>query len=158
MSERPPMFKQPNDYRPFPSYKKAMMQVVAYRRIRGVIAAVLRRFELSTTQWMILSVLYESTTGLRITDIAHSVEVEVPLITRLSRTLKAAGLIENKAGLKDKRAKPLGLTVQGQAMITRVERELAQRTVRIEAGVSSRELDTYFKTLGTIMNNASPRP
>lgn len=151
------MFKQLNADNVLPTYKKMMMQVVAYRRIRGIVSNVLRRFDLNTTQWMILGVLYESTTGLRITDIARSVEVEVPLITRLARTLKAAGLIENRASLKDKRAKPLGLTEQGQAMIARVERELANRTERIEEGVSSREVETYFKTLGTFMDNASPR-
>lgn len=151
------MFKQLNADNVLPTYKKMMMQVVAYRRIRGIVSNVLRRFDLNTTQWMILGVLYESTTGLRITDIARSVEVEVPLITRLARTLKAAGLIENRPSLKDKRAKPLGLTEQGQAMIARVERELANRTERIEEGVSSREVETYFKTLGTFMDNASPR-
>ena len=150
------MFNQSNDDNPLPTYKKTMMQVVAYRRIRGIVTNVLKRFDLNTTQWMILSLLYESTTGLRITDIARSIEVEVPLITRLARTLKAAGFIENMASLKDKRAKPLGLTVQGQAIITRVERELAKRTEQIEEGVSSHEVATYFKTLGAFMDNASP--
>jgi len=151
------MFKQPHDDSPLPTYKKAMMQVVAYRRIRAIVTSVLRRFGLNTTQWMILGVLQESTTGLRITDIAHSVEVEVPLITRLARTLKAAGLIENMASLKDKRAKPLGLTAQGQAMIIRIERELTKRTERIEQGISSREVASYFRILGAFMKNVSPR-
>lgn len=138
-----------------PTYKKAMVQVVAYKRIRNILNAVLKRFELNTTQWMILGVLYESATGLRITDIANSLEVEVPLITRLSHSLLRAGLVENKLALSDKRTKPLALTLRGQQLVAKVEHELTKRTKRLEQGVSDRQVNNYFRTLETFMDNAT---
>lgn len=142
--------------KPLPTYKKAMIQVVAYRRIRSMVTTALKRFQLNTTQWMMLEVLYESATGLRITDIAHSLEVEVPLITRLSQSLLKEGLIENKQAVRDKRAKPLLLTARGMNLVKTVEQEIEKRTKRMEAGLSDKQLKQYFATLETFMDNAPP--
>jgi DNA-binding MarR family transcriptional regulator len=137
-----------------PTYKKAMIQVAAYRRIRNVVNTVLNRFNLNTTEWMILGVLYESATGLRTTDIANMLEVEVPLITRLSRILAKEGLIQNSVNSRDRREKPLSLTERGNQMIAKVERALARRTERLEDGLSDGEVTNYFTTLSTFMDNA----
>lgn len=139
-----------------PTHKKAILQVVAYRRIRLAVNSVLNRFDLNTTQWMMLSVLYESATGLRITDIARSLEVEVPLITRLSRSLIKAGLVESKSNTGDKRTKPVGLTSAGQKVIGRVDKELQKKTAELEEGLSNKEVNGYFKTLAAFRDNAAP--
>jgi MarR family transcriptional regulator for hemolysin len=138
-----------------PTHKKAILQVVAYRRIRTAVNGVLNRFDLNTTQWMMLSVLYESATGLRITDIARSLEVEVPLITRLSRSLIKAGLVESKSNTGDKRTKPVGLTPAGQKVIGKVDKELQKKTAELEEGLSNTEVNGYFKTLAAFMDNAA---
>lgn len=133
-----------------------MIQTVAYKRIRTVLNSVLMHFDINATQWIMLGVLYESTTGLRITDIARSVEVEVPLITRLSRTLLDAGLVrESTAVTTDKRARPLALTSRGKSLISKIEKELEHRMQKLEKGMSDREVKRYFQTLEAFTNNAA---
>lgn len=137
-----------------PTYKKAMIQVAAYRRIRNAVNAVLNHFDLNATEWMILGVLYESATGMRITDIASVVDVEVPLVTRLSRALLKNGLIQAVPARRDRREKPLSLTQRGQRVISEVEQALTNSNRQLEAGLSKQDVSAYFATLGTFMRNA----
>jgi DNA-binding MarR family transcriptional regulator len=138
-----------------PTYKKAALQVIAYKRVREVVNGVLTRFDLNTTQWIILGTLYESATGLRITDIARALQVEVPLITTLSQPLLGEGWVRNKVSKTDRRTKPLALTKQGKALVGQIELELRSELKPIEEGLSSKEVGIYFQTLETFISNAA---
>ena len=132
-----------------------MLQGVAYRRMRSAISDVLTRFDISTTQWVILGLLYESATGLRITDIARDLDVETPLVTKIARSLRAAGLIKAVTTPTDKRTRPVALTTRGVQMLSKVEATLQARMNDLEKGVSSHDLLIYFRTLEAFMSNAT---
>lgn len=140
-----------------PTYKKTMLQAVAYKRIRSAVNTVLHRFDLNATQWMILGVLYESATGLRITDIAHSLEVEVPLITRLAQALRKDGLVQRKLSSKDKRIRPLSLTDHGKEVVADVEQQLGRRMSELERGLDSQTAAGYFHSL-ELLTQTEPGP
>jgi DNA-binding MarR family transcriptional regulator len=138
-----------------PTYKKAALQVVAYKNIRDTINSVLNRFDLNTMQWIILGTLYENATGLRITDIAKSLQVEVPLITTLASPLMREGLVSNRVSKTDRRSKPLALTPRGKEAVGQIEAELAKHLETLEQGLTDSEVTSYFQTLETFITNTS---
>jgi MarR family transcriptional regulator for hemolysin len=138
-----------------PSYKKANLQMVAYRRIQSAVSSLLARFHLNTTQWIMLGLMSESTNGLRVTDMARALQVEMPLITTTAQTLISAGLMSSVAHSRDKRAKMLMLTPKGKQRVSEVEQYLQNGLDKIEQDVDPKELNVYFKMLQKIALNAS---
>lgn len=137
-----------------PSYEKAILQTVAYKRIRETVSQVLKQFQLNTTQWMILGILHDNPDGQKISAIAHQLQVEVPLITTLSQALVANGYAEQTQDIKDRRSKPLKITREGQELLNATEIKLLEKLKKLEIGLSPDELAAYFRTLRTIIANA----
>jgi DNA-binding MarR family transcriptional regulator len=142
----------------FPSYKKANLQFVAYRRIQTMVSSLLARFHLNTTQWIMLGLVNEAPTGLRVTDMAKVLQVEMPLITTTAHSLIASGLMHSQAHIRDKRAKMLTLTPKGEEYLGRVESFLSANMQKLEEGVDPSDMKLYFKMLQKISYNASTLP
>ena len=138
-----------------PSYKKANLQLIAYRRIQHALAAMLRRFRLSTTQWIMLGIICDTDGGVRVTDMAKALQVEMPLITTTAQTLIAKGLVRSTRHERDKRSKVLTLTAEGESQVAEVESYLERNISRLEEGVSKNELSAYFHMLQKLSSNAS---
>lgn len=139
---------------PMPTYKKAALQTIAYKCIRDSVNSVLTRFDLNSTQWMILGALYEQAVGLRMTDIAHDLQVEVPLITTLVQPLARKGLVRSHRGKADRRTKPLALTMDGQKLVRQIETTLGLALKPLERNLLPSEIDGYFHTLQIFIGNA----
>ena len=138
-----------------PSYKKTNLQMVAYRRIQSAVSSLLSRFHLNTTQWIMLGFMSESASGLRVTDMARALQVEMPLITTTTQSLVAVGLMKTVAHSRDKRAKLLMLTPKGRQLVKEIEAYLANNLRQLERGVEPSDLQLYFKMLQQIGRNAS---
>ena len=138
-----------------PSYKKTNLQMVAYRRIQSAVSSLLSRFHLNTTQWIMLGFMSESASGLRVTDMARALQVEMPLITTTTQSLVAEGLMKTVAHARDKRAKLLMLTPKGRQLVKEIEAYLANNLRQLERGVEPSDLQLYFKMLQQIGRNAS---
>lgn len=138
-----------------PSYKKANVQLVAYRHIQMAVSSLLMRFHLTTTQWIMLGLVHETPGGLRVTDIARALQVEMPLITTTARGMIAAGLLQATAHARDKRAKVLTLTNAGEAKFEQAESFLDSRMAGLEKGVEPQDMRRYFTMLQQIGANAS---
>lgn len=134
-----------------PTFEQALLQTVAYRGIRETVGKVLDSYDLNVAQWIILGLLSRSSGQLRITDIAHQLRVEDPLVTNLLRPLVGNGLVASTPHRSDKRARVLSLTPKGDKLITKIEPELAKRLASVEACASPADWETYFATLEKIV-------
>jgi DNA-binding MarR family transcriptional regulator len=139
-----------------PTYRKAILQIVAYRRIQLLVGAALKRFQLNTTQWIVLGLLHDSPKGMRVTDVAKALHVEMPLITTLAQALISAGLIESVAHTKDRRAKMLLLTEAGKAKVDEVEEYLDGYLEVFRGQINEDDLEQYFILLEKFMNLQMP--
>lgn len=138
-----------------PSYKKANLQMIAYRRIQHALASLLHRFHLSTTQWIMLGIIRDADAGVRVTDMAKALQVEMPLITTTARALIEKGLLRSEQHTRDKRSKVLTLTPEGEAEVGEIETYLERNLTKLEEGASQSELSTYFQMLQTLSRNAT---
>jgi MarR family transcriptional regulator for hemolysin len=138
-----------------PTYKKTNLQMVAYRRIQTAVSSLLSRFHLNTTQWIMLGFMSESSSGMRVTDMAKALQVEMPLITTTTQALVAQGLMHTVAHARDKRAKLLMLTPKGKQLVREIEGYLTNNIRQIEKGADPQELKVYFSMLQRLGTNAS---
>jgi MarR family transcriptional regulator for hemolysin len=139
---------------PLHSYEKARLQVVGYRTLQNSINSVLSKYELNTSQWIILGYLHDSKQGMRVTTLASTLDVETPLITTLINSLQRRELIVSKADPEDKRAKRLQLTDDGHDLVLRLEQKLKENLQYFETGFKKGELDAYFEVLARFIDNA----
>lgn len=132
------------------TYHQALLEAVAHKTLRQHSSQVLKRHGLNATQWIILGYLSEHAKGMRVTDLADLLRVEVPLVTIVTRPLSARGLVAARAHRKDKRSKLLRLTDAARLLIPEIEAELAARLRRSMRGVSDDDMQAYLRVLGVI--------
>jgi len=137
-----------------PTYKKAVLQAVAYKRLREVANRELKPFNLNTTQWLILGVLHGEPGGHKVSAIAHTLQVEVPLITTLSHPLLMSGFITQSYDKHDKRSKPLTITEEGSRLMELIEARLVGPLQQLEVGMDQTEVEQYVRTLEGLIANA----
>lgn len=139
---------------PVSSYRTAALQVITYKKLQNRINAVLKQYGLNMTQWIILGRLRENKTGLRTTDLARFINVEVPLITMVSQPLLGRGLLDSSKAAHDKRAKLLKLTDRANELMDTVESGMQNQLKDLMKGVSRQEMNTYFKVLQTMVQSS----
>lgn len=135
------------------TYATTALQVITYKKLQSKVNGVLKQYGLNMTQWMILGRLREKKAGLRTTDLARFMHVEVPLITMVSQPLMGRGLIDSSKAVHDKRAKLLKLTDVAQELMDSVEQRMQQQFKDIMKDISSQERNTYFKVLQTMVQS-----
>ncbi len=136
---------------PLFSHAAAALQVITYKKLQARINTILRQYDLNTTQWIILGKLSEKKSGLRATDLARFMHVEVPLVTMVSQPLLGRGLIDSVVPSHDKRTKLLRVTAQAQELIKSIEEKLQRQFADTVKDLSSQDLQAYFKVLNTLM-------
>ncbi len=138
---------------PLSSHEKVILQTVAQKRVREAVNTTLKTFQLNPTQWMILGVLHDNTGPQKISAIAVSLQVEVPLITTLAQGLVRQGLIVQSQNDSDRRSKPIALTTAGSDLLIEIEALLAKDLAQLEVGISAPDMEQYVSTLRTIISN-----
>jgi DNA-binding MarR family transcriptional regulator len=136
-----------------PTYEKALLQTVAHKHIRETVTIALKKFKLNATQWIILGILNNAKEPEKISAVAHTLQVEVPLITTLAQPLIAMGYVEQHADTNDRRNKPLTLTDDGKIFVKQIEAQLVREMETLEIGIPPHELKQYFKTLLQLIAN-----
>jgi DNA-binding MarR family transcriptional regulator len=136
------------------TYKSARVEVIAFKKLQLKVNEVLNRYNLNTSQWILLGTLHEHLRGTRVTDLAHDMQVEVPFVTMLAQPLQREGLVGSASQSKDRRVRLLTLTKQGHERVQSIERELRGQLRDLLRGVSENELTTYFRVLETIITNS----
>jgi MarR family transcriptional regulator for hemolysin len=129
------------------TYQQARLQVVGYRAIQAEINEILNRYDLNTSQWVILGWLHEHPAGQRITALADILGVETPLITALMQPMQQSDLVALKTDTSDRRAKLATLTAKGVGLVAKLEPALARQLAKFEKSLSSGELENYFHVL-----------
>lgn len=129
------------------TYQKARLQVVGYRAIQSEVHQILRKYDLNTSQWIILGWLYDNVEGLRITAVAEILEVEVPLITALMQPMQQAELVSLKTDPSDRRAKLATLTAKGVNLVKELEPALEKHMAIFDTSIKRSDMDTYFNAL-----------
>lgn len=126
----------------------------AYRLLRVNVTGCLSEFGINPTSWVLLGIIRETKDGVRLIEVANSMNVKAPLVTTLVQDLIAKELIELLPHRTDKRVKLLMLTPIGKTFMKKVEAAMERSLGGILAGVTAQELSAFEKVLDTIIVNS----
>ena len=137
------------------TYRVGLVQAKAYRFLKQHMSLLLLKHGITTIEWALLGVLFDSLTGTRMNAVATELGVEVPFVTVMAKKLSRAGYIDTVIDARDARAKLLTLSSKGRAFVEKNERELRDDLRPLLKGVSIPDLMAYMKVLEKIIENAT---
>lgn len=136
----------PGDILALNSYDVGLMQAQAYRALTLFMSRCLVEFELSMIEWGALGRICDGE-GLRVTDIADELMVEVPRIIFLLKRLETKGYIARETFALDRRVVVISSTAAGQLKKIEVETVVKDRLRYFLLGVKDKDLVAYVKVL-----------
>ena len=102
----------------FSTYSIGLLQAKSYRILKKKTTDFLDQFGLSTTNWALLGILYETTDdALFLFDIADALGVKPPFVTRVIKELQDRKLITVDKSTTDSRAKHIKLTSKVSSVV-----------------------------------------
>jgi MarR family transcriptional regulator for hemolysin len=136
-----------------PSYVSGTIFVKAYRVLRMRIAGCLQHYELTPTMWSLLGVVSTARDGIRLSEVAQTLNVKAPLVTMLSHKLIERDLITRIPHHLDKRAKLLVMTPKGKTYMKTVEGAIEAELQTLLTGLNDQDLQAFKNVLDTIIVN-----
>jgi DNA-binding MarR family transcriptional regulator len=88
-------------------------------------------------------------------ELAESLAVEPPTITKMLQRMEAAGLVQRKPHPDDRRAQLVYLTARGKRLQQKVDRLWGQLATRAVSGLTDRQQATLRSMLNTVTENLS---
>lgn len=131
-----------------------LLQAKEYRMLRTFLNELLKGYDISTTEWIIMGMLHERG-GVRLADVAKSLDVEAPLITSLIEKLEKKEITSRKADPFDKRARLVALTKKGKLLIPKIEKELQKKLKQKFKDIPDKDYATYVKVQQRLINALS---
>jgi DNA-binding MarR family transcriptional regulator len=135
------------------TYRVGLLQAKAYRILKQNTAKLLEPQDLSTLDWALIGILYDSKEGRRMSTLASLLGVEPPLITRMIMRLEKKEIVRQKKDYEDVRAKVVTITSEGQRIVKKTEKILRAGTKELFHGVSIKDLLYYIFVLEKIVEN-----
>ena len=137
-----------------PTYVSGLLFTKAHKLVRGRIYELLEDYRLNPTSWSVLGSVFQSTDGIRASNIAQMLNVKPPLVTMIADDLIARDLMKRVPHHSDKRAKLLVITPKGKKLAATLEVSLDKTIRGLLTGLTTAEIASFQKTLETIINNA----
>lgn len=137
------------------TYVNGTIQARSYRLLRQQVAGVLDVYNLNTTYWAMLGIIYEAKDGIRQTDVAEALQVKPPMVTVMARELVKQGYIISVTNQFDARAKLLKTSAIGNKFVKQVETHMSKMLDTVLQGLTEADMAVYHKVLKTIIANSS---
>ncbi|UPU37464.1 MarR family transcriptional regulator [Geomonas paludis] len=111
------------------------------RRWRQVLDGAFQSLGVTDAAWRPLLHLHHMGDGIRQKDLAASLGIEGPTLTRILDQLIAKGLVERSEDASDRRAKLLTLTPKGRTMVTEITGKVSALEHELLDGFSEPEIN-----------------
>lgn len=130
-----------------PTYHFALVQARAYRYANGVLAAALRPYGITPTEWAFLGLLHDSPERLQLAEAAAVLGVEASFITALVKEMQAKKLVTLRSVPSDHRARAVTLTAAGNRVLAKAEASAASALDKAMSGLPKRFLPSYLASV-----------
>jgi DNA-binding MarR family transcriptional regulator len=131
------------------TYQAVVLQSRAHRAIKTNLTALLRPHGITMMQWSILGLVADANKeGVRISDLAHSLDTSLAFITTSVNVLEAKGFVQRVGHSQDNRAKLVRLSPTFAAKVAAIEGDLNNKQQEdLYSGINSKDLAVYFRVL-----------
>ena len=134
-------------------YEATLIQNKATKNLTAVFNEALAQYELTKLDWLFLSVLQvEDCKNMQ--QIAATLSVEPPLVSRLAKKHSDTGLLTWKKSETDRRIKYMTLTVEGTDLLRRIEVTVRKELREYVKDISRDQLYVYFSVMNKIASKS----
>jgi DNA-binding MarR family transcriptional regulator len=123
-----------------------------YRAFARAISVELQPFEISSGQWSVLRVLWE-TEGLSQVALAESMRVEKASLTGMLDVMEKRGLISRTRNAEDRRKVNIHLTPRARALKDKLLPYRAKINRKATRGMTTEEVETLRRLLAQVIGN-----
>ena len=135
------------------TYNVGILQDQAYRALKKQTNLILADYNITSFDWAILGLLFESSAGINAIDLAEEIGVSQAFISKVLKRLKSIKYIEIKKG-EDARYKKIYLSELGMSKVLEIEPMLKKGMRPLIKGVSVTDLYSYINVLKKIAENS----
>lgn len=144
-------------YRQITTYQTVIAQARAYRKVRSFMDKTLKPYNLTITEWLIIGTAIDAgPTGIRISDIAKILGVEMPVITNLVHKATNTRWLRRIEDSEDKRARRVVMTHMGLEKACNIEGELKKATAPWLKDIDSHALKGFFEVIAELSTKEMP--
>ena len=138
-------------HRQLTTYQGVIAQARAFRALRAFMSESLQRHHLTITEWLMIGTVVDTSgKGIRISELAEILGVEMPVITNLVNRAEKSGWVTRLPDPNDKRAKLVFSTKEGGIKACDIEGEIRSATTAWLDGLSPEELLVYLNVVGAL--------
>ncbi|RBW42447.1 MarR family transcriptional regulator [Psychromonas sp. B3M02] len=124
------------------------------RLCREAVTHAVEPLGLTQSRWTTLMHIKMLSEGVTQLEIAHSLSIEMPSLTRTLKQLEEQSLIIRCVDEQDKRSKKIYFTEQGRQILSTLQEEVDEITQQIYSGLNQQQLDAMAHTLIKLEQNA----
>lgn len=136
----------------YSTYRTGILQARAWRNLRHFMAAALKDYDLSSTEWSLLGVISEEAAngGIRVSDLAKLLDVETSFVTNSLKKLKERGYIAYGYDEDDARVRLIIGTSKCMRDVQKIEQQMRAKMADWLKDVGPIELLQYIAVLEKI--------
>ena len=135
------------------TYNVGILQDQVYRILKKETNVILIDFNLTSFDWALLGILYESKDGEYAVNLAEEINVSQAFISRIIKKLIKENYVEVKKS-QDARFKNIYLTHKGNAHVEKIEPILKNKMKKLLKDITLTDLYGYINTLKKISENS----
>ncbi|MCF7499536.1 MarR family transcriptional regulator [Pseudoalteromonas sp. L1] len=125
-----------------------------HRLCRDAVTLAVEPLGLTQSRWTVMIHLFHLNQGCTQQELAHSLGIEMPSLTRTIKQLEQQQIIVRKADAEDKRSKRLYFTEQGLNLLETLRVIIADVKQNLYADLTTKQLDTMAYGLVQMEKNA----
>ncbi len=131
------------------TYQIAALQARAYRALKNFVSDHLKKNQLTFVQWSVLGLAFDYTGrgGVKVSQLADLLRVEISLITATLNSLEPRGLLERVDDETDGRAKRVIVTRTGEKLVKKIENKLSKQLDEYLDDIHDSQLAQYIRTM-----------
>lgn len=139
------------------TYQAVISQARAFRTLRAFMVETLKQHDLTLTEWLLIgSVLDAGRKGARVSDLADTLGVEMPVITNLTNRAVTSGWLTRVTDVDDRRAKRIQATREGGERACDIEGVLRKATSAWLDDLDTANLEGYLTVVGALSAKELP--
>jgi DNA-binding MarR family transcriptional regulator len=128
------------------TYDMGLIQAQAYRALSNYMTDCLKDFDLTMIEWGALGRICDNS-GLKVSEIARQLSVEVPRVIFLIKRLERKGYVARQVEPTDRRVVIIVATPTGLSKKIEVEHSVKDRMWQFMFGVKPKDLVTYLNVM-----------
>lgn len=131
------------------SYEAGITQASAFRLIKKITDATLQQYELTTMQWFMIGLIYESgNAGISVTELSQALGTNLPYVTNTINVLVSRQIIMRASPEDNGRLKLLRINPDFEPTIAAIEESVrTELRKKIYTHVTRDEFITYIRVL-----------